>query len=69
MTMTTALAPEVRALLDRTRTPQRDHMLTVQELRQSNAAAPHRVRRPGDPRVRGTRRQTRQAAIRASMAD
>jgi hypothetical protein len=59
--MTTALSPEIQILLDRTRTPQRERVLAVQGLRGSNAAGTHGGR--------GSRSQTRRAAINESLKD
>jgi hypothetical protein len=67
--MSPTRTPAVQALLDVAGGSQRDHVLASQELRRSNAASPHGVRRPGDARVRGSRRQTRRAAIVASLRD
>lgn len=54
-----------QALLDAAGGSQRDRILAAQELRRSSAASPHTVRRPGEGR--GTRRQQRLAAARASL--
>jgi hypothetical protein len=61
--------PAVQALLAAAGGSQRDRLLAVQELRHSSAAGPHRVSRPGDARARGTRRQTRDRAVRDSLRD
>lgn len=53
-----ATAEEIRVLLDRVTTPQRDRVLIVQGLRRSNAAAPHPSRR-----FRGSRSDQRRAAV------
>ncbi len=65
--MSATRTPAVQALLDVAGGSQRDRVLASQELRRSNASTPHTVRRPGDARLRGTRRQTRRAAIDASL--